>query len=355
MTRPFHAAVPLWAMFLAAPGQLCAQDQPAPRQAQAESAPQKGVQPLKATAIEVVGDVKTAPSGTSPLAADAWKVVKVNDELEAGTLIRTGLRSHLTLQFGDDTVVSIRRVTLASIDAFYKTETTKTARLGLGYGAVRGGSSEGTLRSELVIDSTVATLAKRGTEGFEMSVEPYTGRFAISLAREGLVDALEKATGQRRLVRPGEYVNDVNIARMWIRQDQFDRKVTFYATEAMTSADLERVVASPRGFAVVAPAAGFQTAQFSRPPLSGPLPDRFVQQFSVGLANRPERLPDIVVFEAGPVRRPEGNFGVSPTVRVRVPDFDLGQFSESIQKRFRRADLGRALTRGHRHLGSHRP
>ena len=70
---------------------------------------------------------------------------------------------------------------------------------------------EGKLRSDVVVDSTVATLAKRGTEGWQMRVEPMTGRFKISLAEYGLVDAVSKlrAAGRMsRTVRPGEYVTE---------------------------------------------------------------------------------------------------------------------------------------------------
>ena len=124
------------------------QDQAEPKAAENEQAQ---TTPLQAKVVEVVGDVKTAPVGTSPLDAKAWKPVKADDKLSAGTLIRTGIRSRLILQFGDDTVISVKRVTLASIDAFYKTKTTKTTRLGLGYGAVRGGTTECRLRSDMVI------------------------------------------------------------------------------------------------------------------------------------------------------------------------------------------------------------
>ena len=298
------------------------QDQAEPKAAEDEQAK---TTPLQATVVEVVGDVKTAPVGTSPLAAKAWKPVKANDKLSAGTLIRTGLRSRLILQFGDDTIISVKRVTLASIDAFYKTKTTKTARLGLGYGAVRGGSTEGRLRSDLVIDSTVATLAKRGTEGFEMTVEPYTGRFAISLAREGLIEALQKATSQRRLVRPGEYANEMNIAKMWIRQDQFDRNVRFFAAESVTTADLDFSVANTTGYGSIAPGAGNQALNLAGRAEREFIADQVIQQMRRPPIGPGLRLPDLVVIEQGPVRRPEGDFGVADTVRILVPEFDLGR------------------------------
>jgi hypothetical protein len=325
ITRTFLAAALAWAVSTSpAPAQ---QDKPEPEaqpeettEAPSTTDDEAEATPLSAKAIEVVGDVTTAPVGTSPLDGEAWKKVKVNDELASGTMIRTGIRSHLILQFGDDTIINVRRVTLASIDAFYKTETTKTTRLGLGYGAIRGGSTEGTLRGDLVIDSTVATLAKRGTQGFEMVVEPYTGRFNISLARQGLVEALQKATGQRRLVRPGEYANELNIATMWVKQEQFDRNVRFVASEALSTSDLDFSTANARGLATVAPGAGDQVTAFAQRAEREFVLDQVSQQLARPTTAFNQLLPDLVVVEQGPVRRAEGNFGVSDTVRVLVPD-----------------------------------
>ena len=258
----------------------------------------------KAQVVEVSGRVDQAPTGIGALDDAAWKPVQSGEELGAGTQIRTGLRSHCVLLFGDDTVVSVRRATLASIDQFHQTATTKTVRLGLGYGAVRGGTTEGTLRSEVVVDSPVATLAKRGTEGWEMEVEPYTGRFRISLARSGLIEALQKLTGQRRLVRAGQYADHLNIARAWIEQALFDRVVRFVSAESITQADLDFDTLVTTGLATVAPGGGAQVPGLAG---RGTSPIRFDQGV------RAENLPDLIrrIRSLQPIdTRPEGNFGV---------------------------------------------
>ncbi|MFQ5491261.1 MAG: hypothetical protein ACE5GE_11110 [Phycisphaerae bacterium] len=282
----------------------------------ANDTPKPEAADLSAKVVEVTGDVKTAPTGTSPTAGDAWKPVAVDDLLPAGSLIRTGIRSHLILMFGDNTVINIKRVTLASIDQFYQTQTQQTVRLGLGYGAVRGGSAEGRLRSDVIIDSTVATLAKRGTEGFEMQVEPYTGRFTISLSRQGLVEALQKLTQQRRLVRPGQYTNQLNIAKMWIKQDRFDRQVTMQADPAMTASDMDFTIDNPRGFAAISPGSGNQTFE-----LAGRNPRNLDTRIRRPRRNRPLplRRADMVVIDRRPIRRPDGNFGVPDNPRILVP------------------------------------
>ncbi|MHC4089284.1 MAG: FecR family protein [Planctomycetota bacterium] len=274
--------------------------------------------PLTAKVIEVVGDVKNAPVGTSPLKAEAWQPVHLDDELGGGTLIRSGLRSHVTLLFGDDMVVQVNRITLASISACYKTKTQQTIRLGLGYGAIRGGAAEGELRSDLVIDSTVATMAKRGTEGFEMAVEAQTGRYRISLAEHGLVEALQKHTGQRRLVRPGEYATEVNIANMWMRQAKFDRLVHLVESESLTPADLEFTITHARGMASVGPGAGASLVGLAgrTPRAAANIPGRAAMASLPFLSSQ---LPGIAVVERRALRRPEGDFGVNNGVRVLVP------------------------------------
>ncbi|MCP4592816.1 MAG: FecR domain-containing protein, partial [bacterium] len=258
---------------------------------------------LEAEAIEVKGLVEQSavPAKSNPDEKINWTAVKQGDKLTAGTQIRTGLRAHLVLRFGDASVVMIKRSTLASVDTFYRQGDTETVRLGLGYGAVRGGTTGGEVRSDFVVDSTVATLAKRGTEGWEFWVEPYTGRFRVSLAESGLVEALQRFTRQRRLVRPGEYANEANIATMWIKQDIFDRSVRFFAAESVSEADLNFNVRHPDGLAVLGPGLGTDArgsgGRVSPPPSSGAQPPR----------PRKNGLFDTLLLQADLVVRPEGH------------------------------------------------
>lgn len=272
---------------------------------------------LKATVVEVKGTVETAPDGTDPTDIEAWKPIKEGDELGENVLIRTGLRSRCVLMFGEEpnqTVISVRRATLAKISEFAKTSTEQRIRMGLGYGAIRGGSSEGTLRSDVVINSTVATLAKRGTEGFELEVEPTTGRFRISLAQSGLVEALSKLNNQRRSVSPGQYATNDNIAKMWVNQDIFDRCVRFYESEALSETDLNFVAKETTGLSNLGPAGRglFGTSGRS---LGGILSR---------LQNSPIRLNSntLLLIRDGAIPRPEGSFGFGPTFRVVTPHFE---------------------------------
>ena len=282
-----------------------------------------------AKVIEVKGSVEYAPVGTEPLDTEAWKPVEKDMRLVSDTQIRTGLRSRCVLMFGeepDQTVISIRRATLASISDFRRSKDEQRIRIGLGYGAVRGGSSEGTLRSDVIVDSTVATLAKRGTEGFQIEVEPVSGRYRISLARHGLVEAFSKATGEKRLVRQGEYSTRENIARMWVTQDIFDRAVQFFETGSLTEADLEFMSRNTSGATIMNPEGAQSTVLLDRPL------DSITRLEAI--LNEGDVFPCIptVIIDHGPVSRPEGNFGFGPTFRIRVPQDSAHRLPASLLK-----------------------
>ncbi len=289
------------------------QDQPpaATAHAQPADADEAEQQVPKAVVIEVAGPVEWSLPGVSPLVDEGWTPVQLNDAYEPGTQIRTGLRAHVNLKFGETTVVSIRSATHASIDQFYRSATTETVRVGLAYGTVRGGSTEGPIKADVEVDSTVATLSKRGTEGWQMWVEPTTGRFRVSLAEHGLVEAIQKlAPGRTRTksVRPGEYVTRDSIANLWIAQAKFDRNVQFYPAETITVADARFANRNTGGISVVAPGAGTSLYDYAGRSASG----------ATG-SGVPSTPPSTLVFQRQPIPRPEGNFGTGTTFRVLRP------------------------------------
>ena len=295
------------------------QEQPADKDAAAKAEP---VQTLPALVVEVDGTVEWARPGVSPLAAHGWTPVKWKDTLAAGTQIRTGLRSSVHLQFGETTHVSLRSATHASIDLLYRSAKTEHVRVGLGYGTVRGGSIEGTLRSDVRVESTVATLAKRGTEGWQMQVEPMTGRFKISLAEYGLVEAIQRLQSDRRTsrsVRPGEYATDANIASLWIKQDIFDRNVAFYEADAVSVADADFTADNTRGYGVLAPGGGSTLVDASTRTSADFALDQIDRNFPGGTR------PTTVLVPTQAVARPEGHFGTGQTYRVMLPQISRGK------------------------------
>lgn len=225
-----------------------------PVDAQTTRPAEEKTEQLKAQVVSVAGTASWAPAAASPTDKQAWKAVQVGDEYDAGTQIKTSLRSAVVLTFGDDTVVKIERMTLASIDQFHKSATTKTTRLGLGYGAVRAGVAEGALRSDFVVDSPVATLSKRGTDGIYFYQEPRTGRFVISLARAGELEILHRIRQQLRLLRRGENVTQRLLD--FILRSQIDRNFHFF-TGGLTNAELRFEMRNTTGLSILNPGKPF--------------------------------------------------------------------------------------------------
>lgn len=225
-----------------------------PVDAQTTRPAEEKAEQLKARVVSVAGAASWAPAAASPTDKQAWKAVQVGDEYDAGTQIKTSLRSAVVLTFGDDTVVKIERMTLASIDQFHKSATTKTTRLGLGYGAVRAGVAEGALRSDFAVDSPVATLSKRGTDGIYFYQEPRTGRFVISLARAGELEILHRIRQQLRLLRRGENVTQRLLN--FILRSQIDRNFHFF-TGGLTDTELRFEMRNTTGLSILSPGKPF--------------------------------------------------------------------------------------------------
>lgn len=284
---------------------------------------------LPAIVMEVGGTVEWAAAGVSVLASDGWTPVKVDDKLEPGTQLRTGLRSYVNLKFGESTVCSVRAATHASIDQFYRSATTEVVRMGLGYGTIRGGSNEGEIKSDVTVDSTVATLAKRGTEGWQIQVEPATGRFNISLAQYGLVEAIQRLGNQRtatKTVRPGEYATNRNIANLWINQAIFDRNVNFYDAGSITISESDALATSTSGYGMITPGGGLTVVDASARANAEWVSDQVARNFP---PDRPR--PSTIVIPRGPnvISRPEGNFGTGNSFRALLPTTENNRTSSS--------------------------
>lgn len=236
-----------------------------------------------------------------------WTTAKAGDRLPPGTRIQTFIRSHVVLTFMDDTTIMIESGTSASIDEFRRSSDMKTVRLGIAHGAIRGASAETTLRSDLAIESPTATLSKRGTIGFRIEYEPVTGRFVISLETEGLVEALNKLTNQRRTLRPGQYVTEAMLR--WIETAIFDDYIPVTDFHGMTDGDRHFGAFHANGIATIEPSGGWNTrSQVGINPT--PLYIREAR------ARRLARLRPVFIFPrqpGGPLSpRPEGNFGTGP-------------------------------------------
>lgn len=279
---------------------VVATDQPAATQPAGE------VQVLEATVVKVERDVTCAQVGPDGKPGP-FKPVKVGDRLPAGTIVRTGLRSKVMLTFGDDTIVLIERVTLASIDQFYHAGDTRKLQLGVGRGMIRATTVETTLRSDMTIACPAATLSKRGTQDFGLRYEAGTGHYTIWLNQEGLVHAFDWLRNTGRDVQPGQYVTQALMR--WIETLTLDRYVP--VVDAWGTTDAERwfdAHFAGTGFGVVNPGGGSTnySANFSA--------SNSTAGHSGPSFNNPAGLPSIGINDGTPggvltPYRPEGNFG----------------------------------------------
>ncbi len=232
--------------------------------------------------------------------AGPWQPARPGDLLPAGTRVRTRLRSKLVLAFGEDAVVVVQALTLASIDQFHRAADSKVVRLGLGHGIVRAGVAETTLRSDMTIETPAATLSKRGTMDFGIQYEPSSQRFRVFLDREGLIQILNKMTEQSRTVRPGQYVTQA--MQRWIDTASDDRWVPVVDTVGMTDAEAIFNTLQNTGLGVVEPGGGSTILTFSGRDI-GELASALNAQRARGQAG------PTVPAGNGIINRPEGNFG----------------------------------------------
>lgn len=185
------------------------------------------VEGLRFRVLEVRGIAKWGALDLDPKSPVGWKRVQVGDEYGAGIQIATNVRSKVKLVMEPatpPTIVMIESMALASIDELAKRDEMALTRLGLAYGAIRAGVAESEVRSDLEIRSPVATLSKRGTWDFRLFVESGTGKFQMSLAERGLLEAIHNATGKRRYVLPGQQINQ--LMSRWVETASFLRPIT---------------------------------------------------------------------------------------------------------------------------------
>ncbi|MBK9120567.1 MAG: hypothetical protein IPM18_13355 [Phycisphaerales bacterium] len=211
-----------------------AQESPPPAPdaaAPAATQPADGV--LLARVLEVRGDSKHAP-----LDSTQWQPCQVGDTYPPETQILTGVRSSVKLRIGEDdtyTAVIVEPASRVHLSELLRTADTKRVRLEVGYGQVRAGVAEGTLKSDFTVDSPVATLSKRGTWNFGLFYERGTDRFDIFLLEDGLVDAFSKQLNVERSVLPGERV-DETMAR-WL--DAAPRRLNVPVPDIFGQGDIE--------------------------------------------------------------------------------------------------------------------
>ncbi|MHC4081608.1 MAG: FecR domain-containing protein [Planctomycetota bacterium] len=142
--------------------------------------PTTSPQKLRALVIHVKGRAQWRPSETAP-----WKNAKVNDILEAGADVRTGLRSSVALRVGKNATVLVDRATRLSLPVILQDGQTLRTRA-----AVRRGRADFKvdligLANDFEVLTPTTTLAVRGT-GFAVKWGALRGAEMEALSAEVL-------------------------------------------------------------------------------------------------------------------------------------------------------------------------
>lgn len=223
--------------------------------------------------VEVQGKAHVAPTGTDPLKNDGWTPIKVGDQLHAGQLVRVfTVRSKVKVvarPADPPTVMLFDRGTLVNISELAIVNGAAKSRIQLGYGQIKAGVAEGTVRSDMEIESPVATLSKRGTDIFGM--EYGNGQYKMFLTDKGrgLIQAIQTqatAYGSQRLnearfVTPGQFITHQLLRA--IDNVQFDREVNVNDVFGLGKSDSLFSMLNDRGLGVFLNPNG--TLQLSQP------------------------------------------------------------------------------------------
>ncbi len=93
-----------------------------------------------------------------------WVSLKAGEKLPAQTVIRTGFRSRVVLQFADRGEMTINNATKMGIGEFRKQGNRVKTRLGLKYGTVRASVDSSRGPNDWQVSTPTATLSVRGSE-----------------------------------------------------------------------------------------------------------------------------------------------------------------------------------------------
>ena len=172
---------------------------PAKKSSVSESKTKARKDSFKVSVVSVKGVVQKR--GTSDPKA-AWEPVKIGEDLDEGTLIRTGLGAEVVLRFADRGQFRIKSGTKIGIAEFRKRGNLTTARLGLKYGSVRARVDSSSGPNDFKIETPVATLSVQGTWG-DFS---YSGDQGLSIHSTQRSWRVSTSRGSKRLTR-GESTN----------------------------------------------------------------------------------------------------------------------------------------------------
>lgn len=254
---------------------------------------------LTAKVIEVHGDVKAGPVTGGEL-----KKVQVGDAFPANTKIRTGVRSSVKLQVGENepyTALLVDSVGVVVISELLQSADSKTTRVFVEQGQVRAGVAEGALKSDFTIDCPVATLSKKGTWGIVFFYARGADTFEASLADRGLIEVINEMTREKRQLGPGQVVTQA--MRSWLDESSLRRNVPVADLfgQADVTISFNRALSEGLGVTAIGEGAGGANALSFTSSSAGN--NLFARPLNAGATGQ------IPTGSSGPILRPEGFFG----------------------------------------------
>jgi len=134
----------------------------------APAATRPTTQPVSATAKEVTGSAQrtTVPADPEPDFKLTWDGLEVDDRLGEKSVIRTGFRTRVLLEMGDNSRVVIDKPTKIGITELCKVGEVTRTRLGLKYGSIRVNVERARGPSDFRVETPVAVFAVTGTKGW---------------------------------------------------------------------------------------------------------------------------------------------------------------------------------------------
>jgi hypothetical protein len=188
--------------------------------------------PLQVTVVSVTGQGEKMIAGKD----QKWTALKQGEKLEEMTVIRTGLRSKVVLEFADRGKTTVGSGTKVGIAEFAKEGNLVRSHLGLKYGTLQVAVDSTRGPNDAKVTTPVATLSVRGTSG-------QIGFAGNNIALRGQTGTWKVASANRaRNVVAGESTDGNLTPPIKVAKDNRDDTL---AIKGLTDAEISQLIDNP--------------------------------------------------------------------------------------------------------------
>ncbi len=187
---------------------------PAPADKPADKAPAAAAKDVvgKVTVVSVSGPAEKLIAPTDEKPQPKWEPIKAKDVLLDNTIIRTGFRAKVVLQFEDRATVTVNTATKMGVGQFRKVGDKTKVRLGLKYGSMHASIERAKGPHDVKVATPVATLSVRGSEGSL----GFTGDMGLSFFSQAGTWGVQGPSFGRQ-VGPGEGTAGMGFLMAWLQ------------------------------------------------------------------------------------------------------------------------------------------